>query len=382
MLTDATIEKLVFGGLGLARTEFGVILVPDTLPGERVQVVYEDEKNGCRIGRLVTVLEKSPLRRVPSCQFAGICGGCDLLHCSYSGQIACKKEIFIECLTRIARLKSVPEPDVFESPEHAYRIRAQIKVDQRGDAGFFRKKSNEIVSIKTCPLLSDPLNELLRRGAVGTLSPVRTINLRLFAGDSGVASNPLIPMFTRNSAFITVGNRLFEVSGESFFQSNGFLLQSLGTWALPYVGGDFCVDLYGGSGFFSVMLADAFSRGLLVELLHNQVVQARKNFAENGIGHFKATTAPVEQIGGLIRTEPDLLIIDPPRPGLTKAAREIIARCGAKTILYVSCNASTQARDAGFFVHKAGYSITNAALFDLYPNTHHLETVLLFRRLG
>lgn len=375
-MKTVTVEKMVFGGLGLARTSEGVLFVENGLPGEVLEVVPESKKHDCTVARTVKIIEHSQFRREPPCRHAGVCGGCDWLFIEYPGQLQFKKEIFIDCLKRIGKLESFPEPETYASPEFNYRIRAQIKVDQNGVCGFYRKKTNDIVAIEHCPLLCDQINCLFKTIS-GKPELIPGGNLKVISGDDGLTSDPLLPSITKRVASIRVGDSIFEVNGRNFFQSNRFLLEKLGNWAKPLVGGDFCVDLFGGTGFFSIMLSGNFKRGLLVESVDAQVQMANKNYASNGISSFTALHCPAEQIHTVIPVKPDLLIIDPPRPGLTKKACEGVKMIGAEKILYVSCNPSTQARDICYLTKQCGYAAEKMALFDLYPNTHHLETAIL-----
>ncbi|NLD99950.1 MAG: class I SAM-dependent RNA methyltransferase [Fibrobacter sp.] len=377
MIQDVTIEKMVFGGLGLAFTPAGALFVEDVLPGEHLKVSIQSKKHGCTTAKPVEFYSKSPLRREPSCPLAGDCGGCNWLHIDYNAQLQFKKEIFLECLLRIGHLRELPEIEVYNGPEYGYRMRAQIKIDEQGRGGFFRKKTNSIVSVRNCPLLSDELNRLLlsidEKECI-----VKPGNLKVISGSSGIASLPVLHGFTNKTTEIHVGKYVFTIRGEDFFQSNRYLLEKMGSWGYDSVQGDLVVDLYGGTGFFSVMLHEKFSRGLLIESIDSQVQSARKNFAANGISNFEAVRADAENFSSLTKgATPDLLIVDPPRPGLTKKAREQCRVLNAKKILYVSCNSSTQARDVSFFVHMNGYRIEKIAFFDLYPNTYHLETAIL-----
>lgn len=370
---------MVFGGFGLARTGSGVLFIENGLPGEVLEVVPESKKHDCTVARSIKIVNQSQLRREPPCRHAGVCGGCDWLFIQYQGQLQFKKEIFMDCLKRIGKLESIPEPEIYASPEFNYRIRAQIKVDRNGVCGFFRKRTKDIVAIEHCPLLCDQINGLLKTIS-GKPECISAGNLKVISGDDGLTSDPLLPSITKREASIRVGDSTFEVNGGSFFQSNRFLLEKLGNWAKPLVCGSFCVDLFGGIGFFSIMLSGSFKRGLLIESVEAQVQMARKNYASNGISSFTALHCPAEQVQSVISVKPDLLIIDPPRPGLTKKAREGVKMIGAEKILYVSCNPSTQARDIGFLIKQCGYTVEKMALFDLYPNTHHLETVILLGR--
>jgi 23S rRNA (uracil1939-C5)-methyltransferase len=380
------IEKLVFGGAGLARTDKGVVFVNDVAPGETVEIEITGKKGGVAHARPVKIVNASPSRREPACPLYGRCGGCDWLHIDYTTQVECKKEMTVECMRRIGRIENFPDPEVITAEESGYRRRAQIQIDRNGNAscaGFFARRTNDVVAVRRCPLLVDALNRLLAEIADGQVSLPDTLkNLRTIAGDDGhIASAPVIAGETGESVVITAGNRTFEIQGHGFFQSNRFLLEQLGAWAHDYMEGSFCVDLYGGSGFFSVMLADRFKKGLLIESIGTEVAAARANFKRNGISHFTAVEGTAEELASLSGKEPvDCLVVDPPRPGLSPEVCNAIAALKPKRVLYVSCNPSTQARDAGALVNKAGYTISRAAIFDLYPNTSHIESLLVLDR--
>jgi 23S rRNA (uracil1939-C5)-methyltransferase len=378
-----TIEKLVFGGYGLARTDQGVIFVIGAAPGETVQVEPIMKKGGAPIARVVEILEPSPMRRTPPCPVADRCGGCDWLHLTYQAQLEAKKEVLKDCLTRIGRLKALPEIEMVSATEFAYRHRAQIKINKEGKAGFFARNTNDVVPVASCPLLVPALNALLSDLFTGSVAvPPGPASLMVFAGDGeAVASSPLIPGRTTASALLTVGNKRFTVFATSFFQSNRPLLERFSSWPLQQVKeGDLCVDLYGGSGFFSLMLAERFKRIHLIESVPAQVKQAAVNFVHNGCSHLTALQGTAERLSDLSRgISLDCLLVDPPRPGLTRAVRESIARVKPRQLLYVSCNPSTQARDLGFLVNRGGYCVEKIALFDLYPNTHHIESMAMLR---
>jgi 23S rRNA (uracil1939-C5)-methyltransferase len=378
-----SIEKLVFGGVGLARTDKGIVFVSDVAPGETVEIEMTGKKGGAVYARPVKIVKPSPARHEPACPLYGRCGGCDWLHIIYKEQAAIKKEIFLDCMRRIGRIENLPSIEVAAAEEFGYRQRAQLKIDNKGNAGFFARQTNDVVPIRRCPLLVDALNGLLNEIADRTIAlPCSVKNLTVIAGDdNAIASWPVIAGRTSRSVAITAGNRTFEVQAGGFFQSNRSLLERLGSWAKMHVGGERCIDLYGGSGFFSLMLAEQFKKGLLIESVNEEVMTAHANFGRNRIKHLKAMRGDAENLLWLAGTKPlDCLIVDPPRSGLTPKVRTAVAALKPKTILYVSCNPSTQARDTGFLVNSAGYTIAHAALFDLYPNTHHIETLLVLKK--
>jgi 23S rRNA (uracil1939-C5)-methyltransferase len=379
-----TIEKLVHGGLGLSRSAEGVILVESVLPGEVAEIEIVRRQGGVAVARCVALLEQSPHRTQPGCAYASICGGCDWQHIDYREQVRQKQAIVIECLQRIGRLKTVPSIEIFPSAPWKYRLRAQFKVDRHHQAiGFFRQNSHDVVAIKRCPLLVDGLDALLtRQSEVLALLPQDTVEIKAVCGDNGaVATSPGITGFSQASTSITVGSAVFTVAGDAFFQGNRHLLQAFGEWARPYAGGDCCIDMFGGAGFFSLMLSDRFKSGILVESMPQLVCQAQANFSANRVAAFTAITQSAESffIDKRNRIRPDCLIVDPPRQGLTPAVRNGIAQLKPATLLSVSCDPATQARDIGFFIDKCGYRIERAALFDLYPQTHHIETMVLLK---
>jgi 23S rRNA (uracil1939-C5)-methyltransferase len=356
-----TIEKLVFGGLGLCRTGGGIVLVEAVLPGERVEAHVYTRQGGVPVARIQTILTPSAHRVTPPCPYAGACGGCDWLHIAYEEQVRIKQAIFSECLTRIGKLAAHPAIETFASPPWAYRQRVQLKIDTpRSWLGFFSRNTNNVVGIERCPLLVDSLNNLLLRRAdvLARIDPLLG-EIKAIAGDNNhIASAPVVEGMTAATTRITIDTVYFTVGGSGFFQGNRHLLNAMSAWARPLVSGDFFIDMFGGVGYFSLLLGQRFAAGLLVEAERSLVKEARENFLANS----------------------HTLILDPPRPGLTSAVREGIAAMKPATLLYVSCNPSTQARDVLFLTKECGYTIERAALFDLYPQTHHLETAILMRR--
>jgi 23S rRNA (uracil1939-C5)-methyltransferase len=390
------IEKLVHGGLGLSRTERGIVFVANVLPGETVRAVMERPAGGQTRAVCTEVIGPSESRRQPPCPLAGVCGGCDWLHIEYQKQISIKKEIFRECLVRTGKITDIPDITAQGSPEFGYRRRVQVKIDRvKGVAGFYKQKSNEVVSVSRCPLLCDSLNDFLSRlpkhlstfsktteqvkAIAGTLSDSHEDS----AGHLSVASSPVVQGLTTERTEIQVDSFLFSVAGSSFFQSNIFLCGPLGRCAAAWLEGESFCDLYGGAGFFSAFVAPRFSGGILVDNEESLVAEAKKNLAENGITTVSsiAQTAAVF-IETLVRgnKSPSCIIVDPPRTGMDERVRLGMAKILPPVILYVSCDPATQARDAGFFINKQGYHIEKAVLFDFYPQTHHLETVLLLKR--
>ncbi|MBD3344970.1 MAG: hypothetical protein GF401_07900 [Chitinivibrionales bacterium] len=378
------IEKLVYGGWGLARTDQGIVFVSDVIPGETVRAQQIGVRSDCPIAQPVEIIEPSPNRRNPVCACAQECGGCDWQHIAHPVQLTIKKKVFLECLERTGKLHDLPPVQIFSAHEWNYRLRVQFKVEPaRGKKGFYKKGTNEIVDIPACRLLAAPLNDFFADLDLHLASlPESTAEIKAVCGSDGVvASYPAVNGTVMKKALIDVAGSRLSVSGTSFFQSNRHLLEPLGKWAGPWLEGDTFVDLYGGGGFFSVMLGDAFKKGLCIDNEIECIDLAKENLYNNNLPHVETRLVSAENflLNPSIK-DIDCLIVDPPRPGLTRNAREGISALNPNQILYVSCNPSTQARDIGYFVNKMGYTIYKAALFDLYPQTHHMETAIILNK--
>jgi len=333
------------------------------------------------MARLLDVIDPSSDRRKPPCPLSGVCGGCDWLFIDYPRQVNLKKEIFLESMGRIGKLSALPAPETVPSPEFGYRRRAQFKIDDARKIGFFKRETNNVVAVNCCPLLTEPVNALLARcAAEPAMIPEGVHNIRIIGGDRAVASHPVIPGLTATTVTISCGTRSFDVGGGDFFQGNRFLLESMGMWVASRCEGATLADLYGGVGFFSLMAAGTFGKGWLIESAGEMVRRAQENYRRNGVIIIDAVAAQAEMMTAYLPPRLDVMIVDPPRPGLTWKVREAIARYAPASIIYVSCNCATQARDCGFFVNRVGYMVAATALFDCYPNTHHIESIVVLKR--
>ncbi len=370
------IEKLVTGGLGLSRTESGIVFVSGVLQGETINGYQFRKTGGCLVIKADEILNSSDNRIVPKCKYFNNCGACDWQYIDYDKQVQYKKEIFTECMQRIGKIAELPEITVFKSNPWNYRLRTQIKINGK-DSGYFSSRTNTVVDIDKCMLLHEPINQLFNKEVKFQRGITQ---IKAIYGDK-LSTDPVIPGLSERETTITVNNKDFIVPGRGFFQSNRFLLKELGAWAEQKIQGESCLDIYGGVGFFSILLNKCFKKGILIENMRLQIKYAERNFKNNEIKHFKAVCADAEKYlesNGL--SEVDCIILDPPRTGLSKIVREAIRKIKPKYILSISCDSGTHARDLGYFKNVCGYQINNIALFDLYPQTSHMETIALLEQ--
>ena len=188
-MKTVTVEKMVFGGFGFVRTGEGVLLSKMACL-ERCWKWFRSQKHDCTVARSVKIINQSQFRRESPCRHAGE-WGCDWLFIQYPGQLQLKKEIFIDCLKRIGKLESFPEPEIYASRNLIIGSEPRLRWGRTGFA-VFRRKTNDIVPIEHCPLLCDQINGLLKTIS-GKPEYISGGNLKVISGDDGLTSDPLLP---------------------------------------------------------------------------------------------------------------------------------------------------------------------------------------------
>src|SRR6202044_3840401 len=184
-----TIEKLVYGGEGLARLDSKVVLVPFVLPGEVVSVEIERAKNDLWRGRLIEVLQPSPLRIAPGCPYFQRCGGCQYQHIDYPAQLEQKREILREVLQRVGKIEFAGEIGVISGEPWQYRNRVQLHIAD-GNTGYFAQGSRDLCAIDHCPIASPKLNSTIAKmKEVLADFPSVTTAIELFTNETDVQVN-------------------------------------------------------------------------------------------------------------------------------------------------------------------------------------------------
>jgi 23S rRNA (uracil1939-C5)-methyltransferase len=407
------IEKAAAGGRMIARVEGQVVLVADAIPGERVQARIERIGKGVVYAQTLSVEESSSDRRHPFPD--PLCGGCLYSHIAYPRQLAIKGEVIADAFKRIGRLDLPVPVAVAASSEDGYRMRARFHV--RGHrVGFFRENSHDVCDARATrqllPATADTLDRLMAAMRSLGLESVREIEVSenidgsqraaflesgLQLGESTLArladTDGLTGLGSASGAFgsphvsdaITIGDHLVTLRRhvQAFFQGNRYLLGDIaGHVAGQVPEGAAVLELYAGVGLFSV--AAAVTRRATVVAVEGDLFAADDLQANAAASGAPITTmrAAIESIGpGLASAgrQFDAVIVDPPRTGMSREALENVLRANAARLIYVSCDVATLARDARRIVDH-GYVIDRADAFDLFPNTPHVETVVVFRR--
>jgi len=371
---------IVAGGATMTHLEDGrVAFVSYACPGELVEAVVE------RVHRdyveLVTarVVEPSPDRVAPRCSLFGECGGCQLQHMAYDAQLRAKEEVVREQLRRIGHLDaSVVRPIVGAHDPWGYRNHLRFSTGKMfGDVGFISRRGRGLLKVEQCPIADPWVNQLLP-ALQGHGAGLHQVQVRHNAETGSFLINPAmpgVPMETgqRHYTESLAGHR-FQVSASAFFQVNSVqavaMVRLVGE-ALP-ARGRLLVDAFAGVGTFAVLFADRFEHVIAIEESHSAAGDSALNL--EGFPNVEMRAGKVEEILPLLEATPDAIILDPPRPGCAPVVTAAIAKFRPTSVVYVSCNPATLARDLRLLVD-AGYQVEAVTPLDMFPQTGHIECV-------
>jgi len=349
---ELSIESLAAGGDGVARADGLAVFVPRSAPGDRVRARVTDSRPRFARAEIVEVLAPGPARREPPCPYYGRCGGCDWLHLDEAEQLRARAAIAREALARIGGIAALPELELVASPRAlGYRARARVAYEP-GRVGFRSRGSREVVDVERCAVLEP--------AAQSALDALRR------APPRGSGEREL-----RGRDALEVGGRRLSLPPGAFFQANAALWERWLATVLELCGsGARAVELYCGIGFYTAGLVERFARVVALEGEAVAAAAAARNAPGAEIVSEAAERwAPRE----LAKRAPELVLLNPPRPGCHRKVSDALAACGAKRVVYVSCEAATLARDLARL--GARFRVARLVLLDALPQTHHVELV-------
>ncbi len=372
-------------GLGLAFAEKLTVLVPLSVPGDDLRVRLVGVKKRMAFAEIVEIKQPGPQRIAPPCEYFGRCGGCDFQQVNYAAQLEAKVGIIKDCLHRIGKIEHDTDIPIIPSPQQFnYRSRARWHIDRDQKAiGYFARDSHDVIDIAACPILTPELGTVLENTRASieweTLWAERS-EIEAATGEDGrvsIASEEFIESPAELS--FAVNGDTYTYSSDTFFQANKSLIGELINVAIGGASGEMAFDLYCGVGLFTLPLARHFGTVLAVEENTTAVDFAKRNVAAAGLDNAKVVAKSVNKFLSENKTKKiDFILIDPPRAGTEKHVINAIAALKPAQISYVSCEPSILARDLRILID-AGYAIKQITALDLFPQTHHVETVV---RLG
>lgn len=421
------IEGLANGGKGIVREEGRVIFVADAFPGDLVRCRLIKEKKNYAEAVVEELLQPSPRRRITPCPVAEQCGGCQWQQLPYAEQLHWKQQLFSETLTR--KLGIAPEliqPIVPSSDEFHYRSRVQVKCylsPQGFVTGFFRSKSRFVVGVDSCPLMPSELNLLLGRlreliapsrfadkipqidlaiGCDGRTRAVvhylgrdvATLKDRLLALASQHDFDVAIQCGRKDSLELVYGHGDLKIGVDQpelllSYAAGGFAQINLEQNkqlvkavidAADLTGAERVLDLYCGMGNFSLPLARRAAHLVGVEDYAPSIEMAKRNARNNRIDNVEFYARPAEQALSDFGIDFDLLVLDPPRAGAYDVAKQLLKN-PIRRVLYVSCDPQTLVRDLQVLLN-GGYQLVFSRAFDMFPQTHHVESLTVVEYPG
>jgi len=414
------IEKIVYGGSGFARTEYGVILVPYTIPGEHVHVSSINKRRGVLYGEIQDIIKPSENRVSPFCNnFRKGCGGCQWQHIDYIEQVGIKRGIVEESIERIGKETVEFPPLIYDPGFEETRLRSVFHIShKKSEIGFYRYNTNDIIPIKECPLCVSPINQVLSifqenfdlLEFVDSVSIItsgkdvhlhlgskrfdKEVNLRVIYGSINRYGDIItgISCSKQRGDFLTYGSQCIEfftsgfkylANGKTFFQGhntlNGKLIEIILNMIEDRQDG-MLLDLFCGVGFLSIPVASCFKNVVGIDNHEESIRLATRNAGLNGVANMEFFR---QDLGlgdfSLGADNVDVVIVDPPRRGCAKRLIKEIIRLNPSQIIMVSCNPTTMARDIRILMNN-GYGIVSSQGVDLFPQTFHIETIVNLKR--
>ncbi len=430
---EITIEKLVTGGEGLARLDGQAIFVPLTAVGDQVRVKVREQRKGFIRAEVTDIITPGPGRREAPCPHYGQCGGCDLQHLDDEHQLSAKAAIVLDCFQRLGKMDLGP---IITGPEPGatlgYRNRIRMVASPTGPYGLLRRGSHDVVPLTECPIMPERFNKDILPW-LRMLPPVDQIVVRM-DGRPGEDSHWLIclygpanrqkimkkmisalgtgeapapgcvglmfnnlPLWGRDYLLYKVSGHTFRAGAQSFFQGNLQVTELAVSSARTWLGelrdqntlGPLLGDLFCGVGLFSLTLADLFEKVIAIDSDASACRDAQNNVHRDEAARSKVTvhTGPLAKVLGdpsLADTaawQQSLCVVDPPRRGLEKEGIAALLKAAPRHILYMSCDPATLARDTAR-LKAAGYEPRRLQVMDMFPQTAHIESLLLLEKQG
>ena len=413
--------RLISDGSGIGYVNGIATFVQGLLPGETAEVLVSEAKKRWQRARLLKIIENSPERTNPPCSVFEGCGGCQLQHTTYEETLLWKQRWVEDVLTRIGKFSIEVKPTIGMKHPWRYRNKARLHRKSTGELGYYKEKSQDLVNFNDCLLLSDRMNNWIRRTEellAGGYSEIHTLTFRentkkeglllLEGGPSTVlsvvenqvlfetlakegirsvwgtnAEGELQLIWGDKEFSQTILDLTFEVSPLSFLQVNSLqtdVLYKLVLEGAALTGEEIVWDLYSGIGTLALALATKAKKVTGIEenpyAVENAIQNAVRN---NAVGHVEFLKGKVEQRMMKIEEQPDVVVLDPPRAGVHTDVLNRLLELKPERIIYVSCDPGTLARDLGRLT-TGGYGVQNVQPVDMFPWTQHVETVVLLQR--
>lgn len=400
---EVKIIRLNNEGLGVALVDKFVVFVKNALVDELVKIRITEVNDNYAKADVINYIETSSDRVIPSCPFYEKCGGCNLMHMNYESQISFKKDKVKSIFKKISNI-DIDIKDIIYDKEYNYRNKVTLKV-KNDKIGLYREKTNDIINVDKCLLLDNKINDeliklelFIHRYKNNNISEImiRVINDKIMLSldtinkevrDSFINNFDHVESIYINNKLVygneflkeNINDLEFNISPKSFFQVNKNIMTKMYDKAISYIKGGTTLDLYSGTGTLSMLASKTSDEVIGIEVVKDAVKDANNNIELNNIKNVSFICDKVEnKIDELKNKKIDNIIMDPPRSGSDRKSLNSILEIEPKQIIYISCNPVTLARDYNTLKEK--YNIKEITLFDMFPNTYHIESLMVLER--
>ena len=363
------VESLDHNGRGIARINNKVTFINNALPNELIDIIITEEKKKYSIASIKKIIEKSENRIEPQCPYYNECGGCNIMHMNYESQINFKKEKVEDILKKYAKIDIDLKVNKSNKPFN-YRNKITLHKEKQ-KLGYMKRMSNDIINIDNCPLAMETINEYIT--SINNNNIEKEIIIR--TNEKG----EIISTLKDETIIMEINELKFQIDINSFFQVNNYICAQLFNYVEENLeNNNTCLDLYSGVGTLSIIASKKAKKVYAIEINENAHKNSLVNLKLNNITNVEFILGNVNKKIKQIKEKIDVIITDPPRSGMDKITIETILKYKPKKIIYISCNPITLARDLNTLTES--YYIEKCAIFDMFPNTYHVECVCVLNR--
>lgn len=403
---DVFIEKLDHFGNGLAKVENQYIFVKNALPKETVKIEITKVKKKFLNAKAIKIITPTVDRVSVPCPYYEVCGGCQVMHLAYFKQLEFKKEKVVELFQKFAGVPNLEVEQIFSGKQFAYRNKVVFH-GKNQMLGLYQEKSNDLVEVENCLLVEEGLNQIYHKikeylkknsdARIEDLTIRKTssneymlilngdLNLKIFLSyldQFSLKSVYFNQKLVYGEEYITeeIFNLKFRIYPNAFFQVNYEMMKKLYQVVMDYYQDknyQTVLDLYCGTGTIGMLVSSYVKELIGVEVVHDSIIAANQNQKINQLPNVTFLEGKVENHISKFQNI-DSIILDPPRSGLDSKTRETILKIAPQSIVYISCDPATLARDLKELLED--YTIVKVHLVDMFPNTYHVECVCVLSR--
>ena len=379
-------------GRGIGKIDKKIVFVDKALPNEIVDISLIKEKKNYYEGKINNILEESKKRIKPICPYYDNCGGCQFLHTTYDIEKEFKINKACELLGKCDYF--------YETKDLNYRNKVTLHISNN-KLGFYEEKTNKIIEIDYCYLLNDHINRVISDLKRIDLSKygfkeiiIKTnLNKVLLYLDKKVDNSFLnnfdyVDTIVSNSEVIkgtgniteTIENKVFKITPKAFFQVNKEGLEHIYQIIISFIKDmniNKALDLYSGTSLWSILISDYVKEIIGIEINEEAVLNAKYNIEKNNISNVKVINGDVKNYLNDFKNI-DLVIVDPPRSGLSKLTKEYLKSINSHYFIYISCDMQTLKRDLDDL--KNNYNTISISLVDMFKRTYHCESIVILER--